>query len=87
MNHRIVSAVTAFVLALFGGAALFFALGMTPERPPLATPDRHDVPHASTGAFAPCRDCHVRGAAGPEMPRTHREFGAGQCLTCHRPRT
>jgi len=87
MNHRIVSAVTAFVLALFGGAALLFALGMTPERIRLVTPDRHDVPHGTAGAFTSCQACHVPGAGSPGMPETHRRFGAGQCLTCHRPGT
>lgn len=87
MNHRIVSAVTALVLAVFGGAALLFALGMTPPRVRLATPDRHEVPHGMAGAWSACRDCHVAGAAGPEMPGTHRRFGADQCVTCHRART
>ncbi|HET8733695.1 MAG TPA: hypothetical protein VFM45_07990 [Anaeromyxobacteraceae bacterium] len=85
MNHRIVSAVTGFVLALFCGAAILFAAGATPAATALATPRLHDVPHETGGAHAACRDCHARGAGAADLPTTHRSFGAGHCLACHRP--
>lgn len=84
MSHRIVSAVIGFVLALFCGAALLFAIGATPGVAGLRPPSPPELPHETTGAHAGCRDCHARGAGAAEMPGTHRSFGAGQCLGCHR---
>jgi hypothetical protein len=84
MSHRIVSAVTGFVLALFCGATLLFAVGATPRMPRAGTARPREVPHETTGAHPGCRDCHAPGAGATVLPGTHRSFGAGQCLTCHR---
>ncbi len=85
MNHRIVSAVIGLVLVLFAGSAVLFGLGMTPHAAAPTPLGARPASHETTGAYASCRDCHAPGGAAPALPPTHRSFGDGTCLDCHRP--
>lgn len=85
MNHRIVSGVIAALLALFGAAALLFAVGSLPLRSPTAPASARPgvIPHERGGAYAACRDCHRAEGGATVLPATHRHFAVGTCATCH----
>jgi hypothetical protein len=85
MNHRIVSGVLAFLLLLFVTAALLFAVGVRPLRPPgdQVSARLAPVPHELSGAYAACRDCHAHGGGAAVPPGTHRKFRLNTCSTCH----
>jgi len=87
VNHRIVSGVLAFLLLLFAGAALLFALGVRPPRGSSARASCRpaQIPHELGGAFAACRDCHRPEGGAVRLPSTHRTFRPSTCATCHPP--
>lgn len=62
MSHRIVSAVVALVLLLFGASGVLFAVGVTPPRAERGSPGAATAPatHRSFGD-ATCATCHRPG--------------------------
>jgi mono/diheme cytochrome c family protein len=64
MSHRIVGAVIAFLLVLFGAGGLLFAVAMTPA--PAAGDGALPATHRSFDAGT-CASCHPAGQ-GPQSP-------------------